>query len=137
MKTVLGFDFGLKRIGTAIGQLVTCSASPLKTIGAKNGEPDWDEVKKLLEKWCPDALVVGIPLNMDGTEQKITQVARHFANELHKRFSLPVYMQDERLTTVAAREEVFAEKGYKGLQQTEIDSVAAKLILESWFSEYR
>ncbi len=81
---ILGFDFGTKRIGVAVGQTVTHDATPLTTLAAKQGVPDWHAVKQLVDTWQPKALVVGIPLNMDGTEQRLTTLARGFANALKR-----------------------------------------------------
>lgn len=134
-KILLGFDFGTKRIGVAVGQTVTQTARPLDTIHTKDGVPNWQAIEKVIKKWLPDALVVGIPLNMDGTEQAITQTAREFAAELQKRFATPVFEMDERLTTKAAREQLFIEGGYKALQGGQVDQVAAQLILQNWFAE--
>lgn len=134
-KILIGFDFGMKRIGVAIGQTVTQTARPLDTIQAKEGVPNWHALTKLIAKWLPDALVVGIPLNMDGTDQAISHHARKFAKELHERFHLPVHEMDERLTTKDARERLFAEGGYKALQDGQVDRVAAQLILQNWFAE--
>jgi putative holliday junction resolvase len=129
---LLGFDFGTKRIGVAIGQIVTKVARPLATLSAKNGVPNWDQVAHLIRKWGPQAFVVGVPLNMDGTEQPLTQLAREFARMLHERYQLPVYEVDERLTTVDARERLFSEGGYQALQDGQVDRVAAQLILQMW-----
>lgn len=134
---ILSFDFGLKRIGTAIGQSVTQTARPLTTLAAKNGEPNWPDLEKIIKKWRPDAFVIGIPLNMDGTEQPITTEAKLFAQTLHQKYKLPVYEMDERLTTKAAREQLFEEGGYRALKSGNIDSVAAQLILENWFREQK
>jgi putative Holliday junction resolvase len=132
---LLSFDFGTKRIGLAVGQTVTKTARPLTTIKANNGIPNWDELDKLIKTWRPDALIVGIPLNMDGTEQPLTQLAQRFSESLTKRYPIPVYGVDERLTTKDARDQVFAKGGYKALQNGQIDSVAAQLILETWFMQ--
>lgn len=129
---LFGFDFGTKRIGVAIGQMVTKTARPLVTIAAKNGVPHWDKLNQLINRWKPQALIVGIPLNMDGSEQPLTAAARDFAQLLAQRYQLPIHEVDERLTTVAAREQIFNEKGYKGLQEGQVDSVAAQLILQTW-----
>jgi len=134
-KIVLGFDFGMKRIGVAIGQTVTQTARPLDTLPAKEGLPNWEALSKLINKWLPDALVVGIPLNMDGTDQPISDKARQFARQLSQHFQLPVHEMDERLTTKAARENLFAEGGYKALQDGQVDRVAAQLILQNWLAE--
>ena len=134
-KILVAFDFGMKRIGVAIGQTLTKNARPLDTINAKNGDPDWKVIEKLIKKWLPEALIVGIPLNMDGTLQPISNDAKRFADLLRKRFQLPVYEVDERLTTKDARERLFTEGGYKALQGGQVDQVAAQLILQNWFDE--
>lgn len=135
-KILLGFDFGLKRIGVAIGQMVTHTARPLVTLIAKQGMPDWQLVNKLISKWSPDTLVVGMPLNMDGTTQEISHKAQMFTEELRKRYKLPVYQVDERLTTKEARERLFAQGGFKALQDGQVDQVAAQLILQNFISDY-
>lgn len=133
-KILMGFDFGMKRIGVAIGQTITQTARPLDTIQAKDGIPNWNMIAAFIRKWLPSALVVGIPLNMDGTEQKITQHARQFAASLREQFKLPVYEMDERLTTKDAKERLFKEGGFKALQDGQVDRVAAQLILQNWFA---
>lgn len=137
LKVLLSFDFGKKRIGVAIGQTVTQTARPLTTLNAKDGVPEWRDITALMKKWQPDALVVGIPLNMDGTEQPISQAAREFANTLKDQYNLPVFEMDERLTTKDAREQLFTEGGYKALQDGQVDQVAAQLILQNWFAEHK
>jgi putative Holliday junction resolvase len=131
---LLGFDFGMKRIGVAVGQTVTETARPLITLNAQHGEPAWPTLTKLIKTWQPDALVVGVPFNMDGTEQKLTEAARHFASQLTTTFNLPVYEVDERLSSKDARERLFAEGGYKALQDGQVDQVAAQLILQNWLT---
>lgn len=135
-QTILGFDFGTKYIGIAVGQTITKSAKPLTTLFAVAGIPKWEELSRLIKEWRPNALVVGIPLNMDGTQQPITFKALYFAEQLKEKYKLPVYEIDERLTTIDARSQIFAAKGYKGLTKTAIDSFAAKLILDDWLSQY-
>ncbi|MET1256560.1 Holliday junction resolvase RuvX [Aliikangiella maris] len=134
MSQILAFDFGLARIGVAVGQSITGTASPLNTLKAIDGKPDWVAVEQLIKQWQPQKVLVGEPLNMDGTEQEITKRARKFANQLHGRFGLAFEMVDERLSSVAARDELFDSGGFKKLKKTQIDSVAAALILESWFA---
>src|SRR3990167_2833722 len=133
---IMGFDFGMKRIGIAIGQTITKTTNPITTISAKNGTPQWDHIKKLIDKWSPDALIVGIPFNMDGTEQPLSQHARQFAQTLREHYHLPVYEMDERLTTKSAREHLFNEGGYQALLDGQVDRLAAQLILQNWFAEY-
>jgi len=135
MSYLLAFDFGLARIGVAVGQSITQTATPLSTLSAKQGKPDWQQVEKLIKQWQPQQLIVGEPLNMDATDQAITLAARKFANRLTGRFGLPCQLVDERLSSAAAREEIFESGGYKKLKKTEIDSVAAALILESWLQK--
>ena len=134
LQTIVAFDFGTKRIGSAVGKYITKTARPLSTIQNKEGQIDWQTIQKIVNEWRPDGFVVGIPLNMDGSEQSITQDAREFAKVLQIKFDLPVFESDERLTTKSARELVFEQGGYKALQATELDSVAAMLILEQWFN---
>jgi len=133
MNQILAFDFGLARIGVAVGQSITQTATPLSTLKAKEGIPDWLQIEKLIKEWQPSILLIGEPLNMDSSEQSITLRARKFAYRLHGRFGLPFQMVDERLTSVSAREEIFEHGGYKKLKKTQIDSVAAALILEAWY----
>ncbi|MGQ0286594.1 Holliday junction resolvase RuvX [Pasteurellaceae bacterium 22721_9_1] len=131
--TVIAFDFGTKSIGCAVGQSITGTAQALPAFRAQDGIPNWDAIAKLFQQWKPDLLVVGLPLNMDGTEQDLTLRAKKFANRLHGRFGLPVELQDERLTTTEARTEIFSRGGYRALEKGKVDSISACLILESWF----
>jgi putative Holliday junction resolvase len=128
----LGFDFGYKRIGVAVGQRLTCSASPLPTLDAKLGVPNWNAVQKIIVQWDPQALIVGLPTCIDDTELYTTKAARRFAKQLQKQFSLPVYLVDERLSTIEARRKLFEQGGYRKLKKTQIDGVAACVILEQW-----
>lgn len=136
LQRLMCFDFGKKRIGVAVGQVITRTAQPLTTLQAKDGTPNWDEADKIIKKWRPDAFIVGIPLNMDGTDQPITTSAREFANTLKDKYNRPVYEMDERLTTKDARERLFEEGGFKALQKGTIDQVAAQLILQNWFATH-
>ncbi|UJF23129.1 Holliday junction resolvase RuvX [Shewanella sp. OMA3-2] len=132
-QTILGFDYGTKSIGIAIGQAITASASPLMSIKAVDGIPNWDDIGKLIAEWQPDLVVVGLPLNMDGTEQEMTQRARKFANRINGRFGIKVATQDERLTTADAKARLFEFGGFKALSKGQIDAVSAVLIVESYF----
>lgn len=128
----LGFDFGFKRIGVAVGQAITTTARPLSTIMAVHGEPQWPTIDKLIKTWHPEALIVGLPTCVDGSEQYTTPAATAFAEQLSQRFSLPVHLVDERFSTVEAKSRLFAKGGYRKLSTTQIDSIAACLILEQW-----
>ncbi len=134
-KTVMGFDYGTHSIGVAIGQDLTCSATPLNAIRAEYGEPDWNQLDRLINDWKPQELVVGLPLNMDGTDQKITELARKFAEDLESRYNLHCEMRDERLTTVSAREQLFNKGGFKALKKGKVDSCSAVLILEAYLED--
>lgn len=129
IKTVLGFDFGLKRIGVAIGQTLTRSANPLTTLSAIDGIPTWEEIENLISIWQAQALIVGLPYQLDGSEQHLSFAAKKFANRLRAKFKLPVFLVDERLTTMAAKSYLKEVKIYA---PNEIDQYAAKFILESW-----
>lgn len=135
MDQYLGFDFGLRRIGVAVGQALTGTASPLLTLDAVNGQPDWSRVLALVEEWHPAALVVGIPLHMDGTEQPMTAAARRFARRLREHTRLPVHEADERLSSRLAEEQIRAGRraGRRGRTRAgEVDRMAAGMILENW-----
>ncbi|KTD14288.1 Holliday junction resolvase RuvX [Legionella israelensis] len=131
-RVCLGFDFGFKRIGVAVGQTFTRTASPLTTIAAKAGTPDWSDVKKIITQWHPEVLIVGLPTCIDDSELYTTAAAREFANQLQQRFLLPVHLVDERLSTIEAREQLFAKGGYRKIRNSQIDSIAACIILEQW-----
>ena len=121
--TLLAFDYGLKNVGVAIGNTLTQTARPLKTIRAI-GNHRWQEIANIITEWQPDALVVGIPLYPDGNEHENTQRARKFARQLHGRFHLQVYEADERYTTVKALE--------MGAAEDVVDAYAAAIILEQY-----
>lgn len=131
-QTVIAFDFGLKSIGVAVGQSITGTASPLSALKANDGIPRWELVEAMLNEWQPAMLLVGLPLNMDGTEQNITERAKKFANRLHGRFGKQVHTYDERLSTVDAKQRLFELGGYKKLTKEKVDSVSACLIYETW-----
>lgn len=135
-RTIIAFDFGTLSIGIAIGQEITATARPLTAIKAKDGKPNWLEIEKILQEWQPELAIVGLPLNMDGTEQPISNQARKFANRLHGRFGIQVTLHDERLTTIEARAQLFNQGGYRALNKSKIDSISAVIILESWFEQH-
>jgi putative Holliday junction resolvase len=131
MGTWLGFDFGTRRIGVAVGQTVTGTATPVGTLTAVARRPDWERIGALIRDWRPEGLVVGLPFNMDDTEAEVAPRARRFARQLHGRFRLPVHLVDERLTSLEAERRLAAEGRHAG----DLDAEAAKLILETWLSE--
>ncbi len=124
--TVIGFDFGTSWIGVAVGQTLTRQATPLPAI--KNN--DWKAITRLLEEWQPQQLVVGLPLSMDGEKQEMTARMQRFGRQLQGRFGIDTSMVDERLTTREAYQIAIEQKQHKS--KTELDSMAAALITESW-----
>lgn len=138
--TLLGFDYGLRRIGVAVGQSLTATASPLPAIAARDGAPDWDGISKVLNEWRPAALVVGIPYNMNDTPQEMTGRAERFCRQLEGRFHLVVHAVDERLSSIDAEDRLRSARkaGQRGrITRPEIDSTAACILLESWFNTER
>jgi len=136
-RTLLGFDFGTKRIGIAIAQEVTGTASPLTTVKSIKQKPDWESISKIIAEWQPDLLVVGLPLHMDGTEQPMTQAAKRFSNQLNGRYQIPVALMDERLSSNEAESILNEQPGSRGSlfqDKAQIDMISAQLILQSWMS---
>ena len=129
MHTLLGFDFGKQRIGIAVGQSITGTATALRTLCSHNGKPDWEAITSLVEEWRPTALVVGLPLHADGSDSNMTSAARKFARQLEARYRLPVHTMDERLSSHAARQ--LQQEGRHGTQAG-IDAAAAMIILQNW-----
>ena len=132
MSIALGFDFGLKHIGVAVGQCLTQTATPLTSLAAIDGLPSPAKLEDLIKEWQPDVLVVGIPLAMDNSKLSVTNAAQEFVNFLKTQTKLPVYAVDERLTTKEAKRLLFEKKGARALKKTAIDSLSATLILEDW-----
>ena len=135
-QTVLAFDYGEKFIGVAVGSTQSGLAQALTTVNATKKGPDWAEITSLIAEWEPDCLVVGLPLNMDGTESELTRAARRFVDRLKGRYNLPVHMVDERLTTIAAKA-MLTDSGRSGKRQhkPDIDKLAAQAILQSFFED--
>jgi putative holliday junction resolvase len=136
LRLLLGFDYGTRQIGVAVGQPITGQARELCTLKARDGVPDWTQIEALLREWQPDALVVGLPLNMDGTPSEMSSRAETFARRLHGRFKLPVHTQDERLTTFEAKGQRMRQGQHGGYRERPVDALAAALLLESWLAEH-
>lgn len=132
--TLLGFDFGLRRIGVAVGQTATRTAGALVTVKCA-AKPDWQAIGSLVKEWRPAGLVVGLPLNGEGQETDMSRAARRFGAELARRFDVPVFYTDERLTSALAASE-FAQARSEGRARRKhsqrLDAAAAKIILENW-----
>jgi len=126
VKTVIGFDFGTYWTGVAVGQTITRQASPLGAVKSK----DWKGIERILQQWQPQLLIVGLPLNMAGEQQEMSKRAERFGRQLEGRFHIKTVMIDERLTTREAYQ--LAIENQRKMSKTEIDSLAAALITESW-----
>ncbi|WP_043531068.1 Holliday junction resolvase RuvX [Litchfieldella xinjiangensis] len=133
-RLVLAFDFGVRRIGVAVGNEMIASATALDPLPARDGIPDWQVVSRLVAEWQPDLFVVGLPLNMDGSESQMSTRARKFGKRLYGRYGKPCEMVDERGSTREAKA-IAREAGHRGNYREEgVDGIAAQLILESHFA---
>lgn len=132
---ILAFDFGIKKIGVAVGENITKTGRALNVLNVNNGHPNLSDLKRLLKYWQPHLIIVGLPLNINGTKQKITNQSEKFANLLKYKFNIPINMHDERLSTVEAKSIIFRRGGFKALKTDKIHSYSAVVILESWFNE--
>lgn len=131
-RTLLGFDYGTERIGVAVGQEVTGTATPVTTLKTIKGAPDWQQISQLIEQWQPELFIVGLPLNMDGTESDMCKKARRFGNQLNGRYNHEVVWFDERLSSAEAEQ----MKSDQGIQR-QTDELAAQVILQTWLNENR
>ena len=136
LRLLLGFDYGTRQIGVAVGQMITGQARELCVLKAQNGVPDWQQIEALLKEWQPDALVVGLPLNMDGSPSEMSERAEKFARRLHGRSQLPVHTHDERLTTYEAKGQRLAQGQRGGYRERPVDAIAAALLLQGWLEQH-
>jgi putative holliday junction resolvase len=123
---VMAFDFGTTKIGIAVGQKITGTATPVAIVKARDGIPQWSVIDQLMEEWQPTVLVVGLPINMDGTESDMSKAATRFSRRLHGRYGIGIELMDERLSSFEAREFETPDQ---------LDAIAAKLILETWLAD--
>jgi len=131
---ILAFDFGLRRIGTAIGQFATMTASSLDTV-SHGKAPDWSAIDRLVKEWKPAQLLVGLPLGAEGEETVMSRAARKFGVQLGARYALPVNFADERLSSHAAQyrfSQLRASGTLRRKHTKKLDSMAAQIILENW-----
>lgn len=135
--TILAFDYGQRRIGVAVGQSITSTARALTTLQNQGSEPPWVKIRQLIVDWKPRLLLVGLPLHADGRDSAFSAEARRFADGLRQRFDIPVELHDEYLSSAEAQSQLRSQRqrGERGrkIAKAHIDSVAAALILESWF----
>ena len=133
--TVLGFDYGHKRIGVATGQTITCTATPLTTLTASADGAHWPQIDELVQQWKPDALLVGIPYMLDGKETEMSQAARDFKHQLEQRFALPVMLVDETLSSYQAEAMLKQNMKIDQHNKAEIDKMAAAVIVQGWLDQ--
>ena len=133
--SVLAFDFGKTRIGVAQGNTHIAIAHPVGTITGKSNQDKFNQIKKLIDEWQPDFLIVGKPCHLDGTPHEITQLAEKFARRLHTIFRLPVALVDERLTSIAAEQRLTETQTFGKKRKQALDQVAAMEILQSFFND--
>ena len=124
---LLCFDYGKKRIGLAVGQTITGTATALEIINVINTKPDWLAIERFIKEWNPSRLIIGHPYTLEGERQEMTDAAEKFSRQLHGRFNLPVELVEEQLSSFEARRELKSTR--------ELDAVAARLILETWLNE--
>lgn len=133
LDTILGFDYGIKKIGVAIGQRTTGVVNPLETVFARQQKTNWPRISYLIEEWNPSALVVGVSYQQDGTENLVTQPMLRFSRQLEGRYQLPVFLEDETLSTRESKRMLLEEACVKARKLKNIqDQVAAQLILQTW-----
>lgn len=133
--TLLGFDFGNKKIGVAIGHTTTATASPLLTLRSVKQQINWDAIGRIIQEWQPVGLVVGISRQHDGSDNAITPRIRKFCRQLEGRYHLPVYQMDEAYSTFEAKQLLYDELQVgAGKLWSVQDQLAAQLILQSWLN---
>ncbi len=135
-RIVMAFDFGLRRIGVAVGDTISRSAKPQRPLFCAASGPDWDALTRAVRGIGPDLLLVGDPYNDDGTPSTVAKAANRFATELGQRLSLPVQRIDERYSSFEAADQLRAQRASgerpRRLQPGDLDSAAAAVILDSW-----
>jgi len=137
-QTLFGIDFGTKKLGIAVGQTLTRTAMGIAVMPVRNLEPDWSELDKLVQRWKPDAFVIGMPWNMDGTANPMTGHAKKFAGQLSARYDKPCHQVDERLSTREARDITRHNAellGKRPNDRAKVDAMVAQLLLESWLEQ--
>ena len=124
---IVAFDYGTKKIGVAVGQTETYTSSPLQIIYNDHEKTNWNEIRMLIDEWKPDLILIGKPINMDGTESEIMKKVDNFFKKLQKISNTKCEYIDERLTTFEAKEILGESK------ITELDAHAAKILIDNWF----
>jgi len=135
-RTLLGFDFGTRRIGIAVGQEITHTAQGLTTISNLGDEPNWSAIDTLIKQWQPQLLIVGMPHHLDDRPHELRPLVQSFGDKLKARYHLPVAWIDEKLSSSEAQTRLSQQPRPKQRRQdkTEIDKLAAELILQTWLN---
>lgn len=133
--TVMAFDYGLRHIGVAVGNQLMMNANPVAVVSARDGAADWLAIEKLLKEWLPVRLVVGLPLNMDGTDSEMSSRASRFSRQLNGRFSIESILLDERLTSFAAKQGRRERGENLDFGRHTVDAEAACLILLDYWRQ--
>jgi len=135
-RTVLSFDYGLRRIGVAVGNTLTGTAEALTTVAAQDGEPDWSAIDRCVADWRPAAIIAGVPYNMSARNDRLTQAALRFADGLRQRYGIEVHRVDERLTSREAEDDLRERRRSgaksKRVRRGDVDREAARLLLLQW-----
>lgn len=138
-RLALGFDFGRRRIGVAVGGSATGCATPLTVVRCRDDGPDWQAIDELVETWQPNRLVVGLPYNDDGSESEMTRLARRFAGRLQARFRIAAELKDERLSSREAEDQLRRERASgarrRRVRKEDVDMGAAAVILQGWLDD--
>lgn len=135
MAVCLGFDYGVKKIGVAVGDTETNIANALTTVKAINQKTGWDEISKLVNTWQPKKMVVGISRKEDGSDNEVTPKMIRFSRQLEGRYQCPVELFDETLTTFESKQMLFDEVKVSATKLWQVqDQLAAQLILQSWLN---
>jgi putative Holliday junction resolvase len=132
---IIGFDFGQKRIGVAIGNNISKSAQALITIESASSNQEFEAIQKIMDEWQPVSIVVGVPFNVDGSEHKVTNLCKKFAKQLEQKYALPIHLIDERYTSIEASYEIQDKKIDPKKKKLLIDQIAAKIILQSYLDQ--
>ena len=135
MAVVIAFDFGLKRTGVAVGNTVIGSATPECTLTSNDELPDWEGISKLFKEWQPSQIVVGMPVELDGTENPLKKRIDRFCNQIQGRYNIDVDQENEQFTSIEAAQRLkqLRQSGRKQkVSKDEVDKIAAAIILENW-----
>jgi putative Holliday junction resolvase len=132
---IVGFDFGQKRIGVAIGNNISKTAQALITIESASSNQKFEAIQKIMDEWKPVSIVVGVPFNVDGSEHKVTNLSKKFAKQLEQKYALPIHLIDERYTSIEASHEIQDKKIDLKKKKLLIDQIAAKIILQSYLDQ--